>query len=601
MYNFKKEDVFSFASFIGADVKQKGNNLMFKLCPYCHGGKNGKDKDTFAIDLKTGKFNCLRSSCGVTGNMITIHRDFNFSLGTMVDEYYKPKKKYATFKKPEKPIVPKKPAIDYLLERGISEEVAQKYQITVQTNNENILVFPFYDENGELCFIKYRKTDFNKDTDKCKEWCEKNGKPILFGMFQATNTDESVIITEGQMDTLAIATCGINNAVSVPTGAKGFTWLPYCWDWLTKFKEIIVFGDNENGEMTLLSELKNRFPTKIKHVRLSDYKNCKDANEILIKHGKEAVLECIKNAVGFPVRKVKKLSDVATINPYTIEKIKTGIEKLDQLLAGGLPYGMVHVLTGKRGDGKSTLASMFVRSALKQGITTFVYSGELRNDLFKAWLDLQIAGGRNVIESYNVFGKSYDLTQSITDKINEWYDDKIYIYDNTDVDDENEDLFATMKEVVQKYGCRFLLIDNLMTGITLNKSTEQSKYDKQSEFVEKLAKFAQKYNVAILLVAHRRKSVFGNSDTNDEVSGSADITNLAGTVISYDRDNELPESERKLILSKSRLIGNLCLQGLVMKYSENCKRVYNTLRELGDDTGFMEDVRTSPGDYEIPF
>ena len=48
MYEYKSQDVFNLASFIGAEVKQKGNELFFKYCPNCKGG--GHDKETFSIE-----------------------------------------------------------------------------------------------------------------------------------------------------------------------------------------------------------------------------------------------------------------------------------------------------------------------------------------------------------------------------------------------------------------------------------------------------------------------------------------------------------------------------------------------------------------------
>ena len=73
IYNFKEEDAYEFARFVGSPVKRHGDELRFtQYCPYCHGGTGSKrDKDTFSINLRTGQFKCLRSSCGITGNMIT--------------------------------------------------------------------------------------------------------------------------------------------------------------------------------------------------------------------------------------------------------------------------------------------------------------------------------------------------------------------------------------------------------------------------------------------------------------------------------------------------------------------------------------------------
>lgn len=250
MYEFNPADAMRFAHWYGARTKQIGDELRFAECPYCKG--RGHDKDTFAINLHTGQFKCLRAGCGVTGNMLTLSRDFDFSLGNEVDEYYRPKKQYRSFKPLAEPIKPKAPAVAYLESRGISEEIAKRYEITTLEKQQNILVFPFYDENGKMCFIKYRKTDFDKSKDKNKEWCEKNCKPILFGMKQCNDKFDRLVITEGQLDSLSVAAAGIENAVSVPTGAKGFTWVPYCYNWVSKFEEIVVFGDFEKNHITSL-------------------------------------------------------------------------------------------------------------------------------------------------------------------------------------------------------------------------------------------------------------------------------------------------------------------------------------------------------------
>ena len=260
IYEFNPEHAFSFATSQGIKAKIKGRELHFMDCPYCHGGVH-KDKYSFSINLDTGQFKCLRVSCGVTGNMLTLSRDFDFSLGNNVDEYYRPRKKYRSFKKPKEVIKPREPAIAYLESRGISEDIAKRYEITTLADQENVLVFPFYDASGNLCFIKYRKTDFDKSKDRNKEWCEKGCRPILFGMKQCTDQHDRLVITEGQIDSLSVAMAGIENAVSVPTGAKGFTWIPYCYDWVSKFDEIVVFGDYEKEQITLLDEVVKRFPS----------------------------------------------------------------------------------------------------------------------------------------------------------------------------------------------------------------------------------------------------------------------------------------------------------------------------------------------------
>ena len=607
IYEFSQEDAYRFAREQFVETKTKGNELQFKYCPYCHGGQGGKDKGTFSIDLTTGKFKCLRASCNAHGNMITLSRDFNFSLGNQVDEYYKSQKRYRRFKRPEKPIEPLEPAIDYLKKRGISSEIAKKYEITIKQETNNILVFPFYDEKGELQFIKYRKTDFDKEKDKNKEWCEKDCKPILFGMKQCNEKFGRLVLTEGQLDSLSVAEAGIENAVSVPTGANGFTWIPYCWDWLTKFEEIVVFGDCEKGKITLLDDISKRFPNKVKHVREADYLECKDANEILLKHGPDAVKKAVENAIALPVNKVLSLADVENVNIFELQKLKTGLKELDDTLYGGIPFGIVCLVAGKRGDGKSTLTSQIMGQAVEQGYNTFAYSGELPNYLYKSWFDFQIAG-RNHITENNKDGRINRFITNPNQKlINDWYREKAFIYDNRIVeDDEQEDLLKTITQAIMQYGIKVILIDNLMTAMYIDEKQGSDKYDQQGRFVRALTKIALQYDCLILLVAHRRKNSF-TTDANDEVSGSGDITNLAGMVLSYDRGTDkegLRPDQRKLIIAKNRLFGKINLNGIVLDYDEKSKRIYSNddelIREYGwnvDSDGFQKVDELE----EIPF
>ena len=229
------------------------------------------------------------------------------------------------------------------------------------------------------------------------------------------------------------------------------------------------------------------------------------------------------------------------------------------------------------------MAGQILANAIEQGYNVFAYSGELPNYLFKAWIDMQIAGN-NVIERTNEFGeKSYFVTNSDTEKINNWYYGKFLVYDNTIVLDEEENLLKTIEDVIVQNGTKVVLIDNLMTAIDLDCNMESNKWEKQSKFVKKLIRIALQYNVLILLVAHRRKSQ-GTTDINDEISGSGDITNLAGVVISYDKnDDENIQAERLLKLTKSRLIGKLNFDGIPLSYDEKTKRIYGMNDDLYKD------------------
>lgn len=575
IYEFDPDDAKRFGQEQHIKYQQRGDELQFKYCPYCRNKTD--DKNTFAINLRTGQFKCLRASCGAKGNMITLARDFNFSLGNDVDEYFNKRKRYKDLSRYPRPIV-RAPAVAYMEGRGISQMITEKYGITTQKDRDNILVFPFFDEFGKMQFVKYRKTDFDKAKDKNKEWSESDCKPILFGMDRCDAERSGVLVlTEGQIDSLSVAEAfgGDINAVSVPTGCNGFTWVPYCWDFLGKFDTLIVFGDHEKGKITLLDEMQKRFHGVVKHVRIEDYLDCKDANEILIRHGKQAVRDAVNNAAIVDCKRIKKLSKVESKSMAEMESISTGISQLDKLI-GGFYYGQLIILTGERGLGKSTLGSQFIVNGVNQGLGAFCYSGELPDWSFQEWFDRQCAGREYINVATSELGfDNYLIDGAALEMIHDWYDEHCYIYDNAVVesaDTENETILETLETAIKQYGCKMLLIDNLMTAIEDDLASDL--YRQQTAFVRALAKLAKQYNVIIILVVHPRKSN-GYTFSNDSVAGSSNITNLADIVMNYalPKDDDEVKPDRILQVSKNRLTGKVNFGGIPLWYDVPSKRI----------------------------
>lgn len=557
-YQLSRDDVYALARSLNATTKEKGDELFFEFCPYCNGG--GHDKETFSINLNSGAFSCFRGSCGAKGHFVELARDFKFPLP---DEKQKKYKALPQNLNPQ----PNEFVAEYMAGRGISFETAERYMIAPSKENKNHICFPFFDENGVLQFIKIRNTKAKKG--EAKEWCVKDCKPILFGMKQCKDFD-TLVITEGQIDSLSVAELGYN-AVSVPTGCNGFTWLPHCYDWLLKFKKLIVFGDWEHDKMTLLDKLRSSLPMQIFSVQKEDYLGEKDANDILVKYGKNALQKAIENAKVEEVKFVKRLAEVESVDIYSMPKIETKIREVDRTI-GGIFFGQVVLLSGKRGEGKSTFMSQLVADAIEQGFATFVYSGELPNYHFKNWLDMQIAGGDELKTIVNKYGdESYYLPKEKTEKINKWYFDKAFIFDNSAVDDDEfEGLLKIVVDSICRYGIKLVCIDNLMTALDDDVTTDL--YRQQSNFVKRLAKIAKQYDVAIILIAHPKKT---NADfDNDTVSGSSDITNAVDVVMNYQR-SDTEDCDSKLMITKNRLTGKLLQKDKAVKlyYSAKSKRI----------------------------
>ena len=110
-------------------------------------------------------------------------------------------------------------------------------------------------------------------------------------------------------------------------------------------------------------------------------------------------------------------------------------------IIGGLFFGQVVLLTGRRGEGKSTFASQLLVEALDQGYSVLAYSGELADYHFKRWMDFQAAGPEHIAVNVDFTGDGAILSRVRTiERINCWYRGRAYLYDNDVVDDELEDL-----------------------------------------------------------------------------------------------------------------------------------------------------------------
>ena len=572
-YEVKQEDIYGFASYKGIQTWLHGDELQFEYCPYCFGGAS-KTKKTFSINIISGMYNCKRGKCEQKGFFPKLARDFDYPLD--MDNT----KKYVSFPQPRGRIIPRESAYAYLEGRGISRATAEKYQVTSFEDKPNLLWFPFFDENNKLVFAKFRRMDFKQGISKGnKEWQEKGGKPILFGMNECEDFG-TIVITEGQIDAMSCAEAGIKNVVSVPSGMTNFAWMPNCLNWLNKFDTVIVFGDYEKGKISLVDEIEKKCSSKIKAVRKQDYLGEKDANAILQVFGTQALVDCINNALPLNSECVKPLEKVTNPDWDSMERIETRIYELDEALDGGFLLGQVCLLSGKRGDGKSTFMSQLIADAIDQGFGTFIYSAELPDYQFKDWLNTQVAGEENLIEQKNRYGKTkYVVKREVQEQIDRWYSGKAFIYDNSFTDehpDRELDLIKIIERTIKNEDVKLICVDNLMTAMETVKSQNEL-YLAQGRFVGQLKKLAIKYNVVVILVAHPRKQ---GKDTdkdfdNDDVAGSSDITNKVDIVLNYGRPKKEEAYQRVLSLDKNRINGHL-LRGekaVHMKYNDKSRQI----------------------------
>ena len=180
---------------------------------------------------------------------------------------------------------------------------------------------------------------------------------------------------------------------------------------------------------------------------------------------------------------------------------------MDRLI-GGLIFGQVIILTGKRGNGKSTFMSQLICEAFEQNCPTMIYSGELSDYHFKRWVDLQIAGPKNVIENINEYGDFvYNIPNDKISAINDWYRDLAFIYDNNYIPNENEELEKltdTIISAIKQYGVKLICVDNLMTAMDVGMDVDL--YRQQSLIRQHIKNLLRCGMMFVVLVAHPAKT-----------------------------------------------------------------------------------------------
>jgi len=216
-------------------------------------------------------------------------------------------------------------------------------------------------------------------------------------------------------------------------------------------------------------------------------------------------------------------------------RIGTGFSHLDNSF-GGFSEGGLTVVTGKRGSGKSVFASQLSLNAVMLGTSVCFYSGELNAHMFQSWV-FQQAAGPLAVESYLDQFKCtrHRASREYEPLIREWLSGKFFLSDNETVgSSEHEVILSRFLSMNKHHGCKLFFVDNLMTTHFGEGTTDF--YRQQSAFVGKLVEFAQVNRCHIILVAHPKKGDSG--DANDNVAGTADITNRASIVLNVDRSKD---------------------------------------------------------------
>jgi len=392
--------------------------------------------------------------------------------------------------------------------RGISQKTLDDLMVTEgpefmpQTGkSENTIQFN-YIIGDELINVKYR--------DGRKNFKLYKGAEKIFYNINSIVGYDTCVITEGEMDVLALHEAGIKNAISVPNGAtlnsNNLDYLDNCIDYFEDKERVILALDDDEPGQALQQELIRRLGAEV--CFLTTFEDCKDANEYLIKYGKDKLVNRVEGARPVPLENVTTLKDIEDeITDFVKNGFKPGyqigIPNFDSIFS--TYTGQFITVTGIPSSGKSDFVDQMVVGynqryewktafASPENAPTYLHAHKLMR---KVWQDMPT---RNDIGT--------DKWNQVAEHVN----DNFFF-----IDMERYTLESVLRkgaELVKRKGIKCLVIDPFNKIRDVDCKTEDvNRYT--MEYLTKIETFAKKYDVLVFIVAHPTK-MYRDKDGNIE-------------------------------------------------------------------------------------
>ena len=454
------------------------------ICPLCSSSRKPENRKAkcASYDWERGLGTC--HNCDSTFQLHTYKRK-----GKSTREYVKPD--FDGHAASEK-------IIKWFADRGISENTLQELKVREskeympQTGKlENAIQFNYY-MGMDLINIKYRD---GRKNFKLYKGAEK----IFYNINSVVNHDWCVIV-EGEMDVLALHEAGIKNVISVPNGAtlnsNNLDYLDNCIDYLDDKEKIILAVDADEPGQALRNEFIRRLGAEVCY--LVDFEGDKDANDYLIKHGKEKLCDVINKATQVPLEGVSTLRDLENdlldfVHNGFKPGYQVGLPNFDKIFSTYTSQFIT--VTGIPSSGKSDFVDqMCVGYNRNYGWKTAFASPENKP---------------NYLHAHKLIRKTWEGMPTKDDVgTNKWKQVTDHVNDNyffIDMDRYTlDDVLKKGGELVKRKGIKCLVIDPYNKVRDTNCKTEDvNRYT--MEYLTKIEVFAKKYDVLVFIVAHPTK------------------------------------------------------------------------------------------------
>ena len=520
-------------------IINKSNGQVKTKCPKCSHERKKKSDPCLSVNIDEGIWNC--HNCGWKGTLKQNNYMENIT-------YIKPKPIKKISKYSEN-------VLDFFKLRGISEKtlisnkVSEGIEYMPQLGRETPTIQFNYYKDGELINIKYR--DSRKNFKLVKD-----AERILYGLDDIKNCSE-VIIVEGEMDKLAYYEAGFKNCVSVPNGASNLK-LDYLKDFPDDLEKVYIATDNDEPGRKLAEEISRRLGRDICY--RVDFKEKKDANEVLEKYGKDSLIDTIKKAKAYPLEGVIGVDSInLDIDDLYNNGLKkgdtTGHRNFDNIFS--FTTSQLTVVTGVPTHGKSNfLEHICIKLAANHDWNFGVFSPEH----YPLQLHFSVLAEKFIGKSFREITKYDRMTKAELNEAKYFLSQKFnWIRPDGDVFTIDKILEAA-SGLVKRHGIKGLIIDPYNKIHAPFGSQSETQYI--NDILTKLTIFKQKYDIHLFLVAHPRKMNKKDNGLYDvptlyDIAGSANFYNQVDNGITVYRNFETGLSHVYVQKVKFRHIGEI--------------------------------------------
>ncbi len=455
------------------------------ICPLCSSDRKPKNRKAkcASYDWERGLGTC--HNCNTTFQLHTYQRK-----GASEKVYVRPDE--YVYKLLQSKVV------DWFNTRGISQKtltdlmVGEGSEFMPQTGKKENTIHFNYMMGDQLINIKYR--------DGRKNFKLFKGAEKVFYNINSIVGYDSCIIVEGEIDVLSCHEANIPNVISVPNGAtlnsNNLDYLDNCIDYFDKKEKIILAVDQDEAGQALQQELIRRLGAEVCY--LATFDDCKDANEYLLKYGKQKLNERIQQARPVPLENVTTFRDIeAEVTDFVENGFKpgyqVGLQNFDDIFS--TYTGQFITVTGIPSSGKSDFVDQMVIGynenygwktafASPENAPTYLHAHKLMR---KSWQGMPTRG--------DIKG---DKWNRVADHIN----DNFFF-----IDMERYTLESVLRkgaELVKRKGIKCLVIDPFNKIRDVDSKTEDiNRYT--MEYLTKIESFAKKFDVLVFIVAHPTK------------------------------------------------------------------------------------------------